>query len=62
MDVIHWGMYYPHQQKMLKYCPTASSGSWVWNNSGVLKLKLPTKGSAPASIIPYETKSLNEIC
>jgi len=44
-----------------KYCLTASSGGWVWKNSGVLKLSYQSvhKSSASGSI-SYETKSIGQ--
>jgi hypothetical protein len=51
--VIHWGIHYPHQQKIPKYCLTPSSGgcengtTMVWQNS---ENNPSTKGATSGSI------------
>jgi hypothetical protein len=59
MAVIHWGMCYPHQQKIPKYCLTVSAGGFEYGTTVVFNPS--TKGSAIGSI-SYETKYLHEIC
>jgi hypothetical protein len=53
-------MHYPHQQKIPKYCLTASSGGFEYGTTVVRynsDINPSTKGSASVSI-SYETRSL----
>jgi len=59
-DGLKRGMHYPHQQKIPKYCVTASSGGFEFVTTVVRynsDINPSTKGSAPVSI-SYETGSL----
>jgi hypothetical protein len=53
MAVKHWGMCHPYQQKIPKYCLTASSGGFVYGTTVVRYnsvINSSTKGSEPGSI------------